>query len=193
MENLKTFICNHPELFELKNLLRVILLVTIFAIAITLSIKLDWADFQKIIQRNPQQTLLMSLIIYILFGFTFLPSIPLTLFIAALIGPFQAAAVAAVGNTIAALFEYQIGKSMGDVIAFEDMKSSLPLGLDALPIDSPLFLLAVRSIPAGTRAFSMVCGAYQVPLPVYLWTTSAMYFVSSIFLAYGGMRLINFF
>ena len=104
---------------------------------------------------------------------------------------FKGVAEAALGNTIAALFEYQIGKTVGDVVTFEEIKKKLPLGLSKLPVDSPLFLLGARSIPAGSRAFSVVCGAYQVPMPTYLWTTSVMYFVTSAFLAYGGSKLIN--
>jgi len=189
---MKNFIRNHPRLFSRINLIKIFVILIIFSITIYGTIKLDLRDIQTYIQQNQHQALLISLLIYILFGVTFLPSIPLTLFIAVLIGPLQAAAVAAIGNTVAALFEYQIGKAIGDVVAFDDIKSNLPLGLDKLPIHSPLFMLAARSIPAGTRAFSMVCGAYQVPLPVYLSTTSAMYFVSSIFLAYGGKELLNF-
>lgn len=190
---MKNFIRNHPRLFSRTNSLKMCVILIIFSVAIYGSIKLDPLEIQKYIQQNQHQALFISLLIYILFGFTFLPSIPLTLFIAVLIGPIQAAAVAAIGNTVAALFEYQMGKAIGDVVAFDDLKSNLPLGLDKLPIDSPLFMLAARSIPAGARAFSMVCGAYQVPLPIYLSTTSAMYFVSSIFLAYGGIELLKLF
>jgi uncharacterized membrane protein YdjX (TVP38/TMEM64 family) len=108
-------------------------------------------------------------------------------------GPLQAAIVATVGNTIAALLEYQVGKTIGDVVNFEGLKSKLPFGLGRLPVDSPYFLLAARSIPAGTRGFSVVCGAYQVPLLSYTWTTFSMYFVTSVMLSFGSLELIKFF
>jgi len=190
MQMLNILAKSHPKIFNQTNAVKLIALFAFLTITIWGSLKLGFDDIKFFIEQNQSQAILISLLVYILFGFTFLPSIPLTLFIAALIGPLQAALVAALGNTIAALFEYQIGKTVGDVVAFEDFKSSLPLGLDKLPVDSPLFMLGARSIPAGSRAFSVVCGAYQVHMPTYLWTTSLMYFVSSVILTFGGVKLI---
>ena len=191
MQLIEELVNEHPKIFNRDNYLKFLGLLIILAIAIWGSLRFDFEEIKPIIRQNQSQAILISLIIYVLFGFTFLPSVPLTLFIAVLIGPFQAAVVAALGNTIAALFEYKIGKTVGDVVSFEDVRKKLPFGLNKLPVDSPLFLLGARSIPAGSRAFSVVCGAYQVPMPTYLWTTSVMYFVTSAFLAYGGSKLIN--
>lgn len=192
MQLIEEFVNDHPKIFNRDNYLKFLGLVLILAIAIWGSLKFDLEEIKPMIRQNQNQALLISLVIYVLFGFTFIPSIPLTLFTAVLIGPMQAAVVAALGNTIAAIFEYQIGKTVGDVVAFEEIKKKLPFGLNKLPVDSPLFLLGARSIPAGSRAFSVVCGAYQVPMTTYLWTTSVMYFVTSAFLAYGGSKLIAF-
>jgi uncharacterized membrane protein YdjX (TVP38/TMEM64 family) len=179
------------KLINKHNAIRLGLMMLIIGFAIMVGINYNMADVKAYIEDYPSQTILISLIIYISFGLTFLPSIPLTLFIAVLIGPLQAAIVATIGNTIAALLEYQVGKTIGDVVDFEENKAKLPLGLGKLPIDSPYFLLAARSIPAGNRGFSVVCGAYQVPMVSYLWTTTTMYFLSSLFLAYGGTELIK--
>lgn len=192
MQLIEEFVNDHPKIFNRDNYLKFLGLCLVLVIAIWGSLQFDLEEIKPIIRQNQSQALLISLVIYVLFGFTFIPSIPLTLFTAVLIGPMQAAVVAAMGNTIAAIFEYQIGKTVGDVVAFEEIKKKLPFGLNKLPVDSPLFLLGARSIPAGSRAFSVVCGAYQVPMPTYLWTTSVMYFVTSAFLAYGGSKLINF-
>ncbi len=186
------FIENHSEFFSWKNLLKLSLLLLLLVFAIFATLKFTLEDAQTFIKQNPGQTLIISLLVYILFGFTFLPSFPLTLFIAVLIGPFQAALVATLGNTLAAFFEYQVGKTIGDVVDFEDKKSKLPFGLGKLPVKSPFFMLAVRSIPAGTRGVSIMCGAYNVPLSTYMTTTFSMYFISSVFLAYGGAELIKF-
>ena len=191
MQLIEKFLNEHPKIFNRENYIKFLGLFLILAIAIWGSLRFDFEEIKPIIRQNQSQAILISLIIYVLFGFTFLPSVPLTLFIAVLIGPFQAAVVAALGNTIAALFEYKIGKTVGDVVSFEDVRKKLPFGLNKLPVDSPLFLLGARSIPAGSRAFSVVCGAYQVSMPTYLWTTFLMYFVTSAFLAYGGSKLIN--
>ena len=191
MQLIEEFINDHPKIFNRENYLKFLGLFIILVIAIWASLRFDFEEIKPIIRQNQSQAIVISLVIYVLFGFTFLPSVPLTLFIAVLIGPFQAAVVAAIGNTIAALFEYHIGKTVGDVVSFEEVRKKLPFGLHKLPVDSPLFLLGARSIPAGSRAFSVVCGAYQVPMPTYLWTTSVMYFVTSAFLAYGGSKLIE--
>lgn len=191
MQLIEEIVNEHPKIFNRENYLKFLGLIIILVIAIWGSLKFDVEEIKPLIRQNQSQAILISLVIYILFGFTFLPSVPLTLFIAVLIGPLQAALVAAIGNTIAALFEYQIGKTVGDVVAFEKHKQKLPFGLGKLPVDSPLFMLGARSIPAGSRAFSVVCGAYQVPMPTYLWTTSLMYFVTSSFLAYGGSKLFE--
>jgi uncharacterized membrane protein YdjX (TVP38/TMEM64 family) len=191
MQLIEEFINDHPKIFNRENYLKFLGLFIILVIAIWGSLRFDFEEIKPIIRQNQSQAIVISLVIYVLFGFTFLPSVPLTLFIAVLIGPFQAAVVAAIGNTIAALFEYHIGKTVGDVVSFEEVRKKLPFGLHKLPVDSPLFLLGARSIPAGSRAFSVVCGAYQVPMPTYLWTTSVMYFVTSVFLAYGGSKLIE--
>ena len=191
MQLIEEFINDHPKIFNRENYLKFLGLFIILVIAIWVSLRFDFEEIKPIIRQNQSQAIVISLVIYVLFGFTFLPSVPLTLFIAVLIGPFQAAVVAAIGNTIAALCEYHIGKTVGDVVSFEEVRKKLPFGLHKLPVDSPLFLLGARSIPAGSRAFSVVCGAYQVPMPTYLWTTSVMYFVTSAFLAYGGSKLIE--
>jgi uncharacterized membrane protein YdjX (TVP38/TMEM64 family) len=193
INHLKNRLITNDFLTNPHTIIRVVLIGLIISGAIFISLNYTMADIQDYIASNPRQTIMISLLIYVSFGLTFLPSIPLTLFIAVLIGPLQAAIVATVGNTIAALLEYQIGKTIGDVVDFENIKTKLPFGLGKLPIKSPYFLLAARSIPAGTRGFSVVCGAYNVPLLSYTWTSFIMFFISSMVFAYGSLGLINFF
>lgn len=192
INHLKNRLFSNNFLTDPHNIARAVLMVVIIAVAIFISLNYTMADVKAYIQENPRQAILISLLVYVSFGLTFLPSIPLTLFIAVLIGPLQAAIVATVGNTIAALLEYQVGKTIGDVVDFDGIKSKLPFGLGKLPINSPYFLLAARSIPAGTRGFSLVCGAYQVPMLSYTWTTFTMYLLSSLILAFGSAGLLNF-
>lgn len=186
MEFIQHLWASKDKLITKHNAIRLALILLIIGFAVMISTNYSMRDIQAYIEDNPSQTILISLLIYVSFGLTFLPSIPLTLFIAVLIGPLQAAIVATIGNTIAALLEYQVGKTIGDVVDFERIKTKLPFGLGKLPIQSPYFLLVARIIPAGTRGFSVVCGAYQVPLLSYIWTTFTMYFISSMILAYGG-------
>jgi uncharacterized membrane protein YdjX (TVP38/TMEM64 family) len=190
LENIKQNFVDLPFLNR-KYLIRFSVLFLLLVVSITISIYFDVATLKDYLETNPGQTVLISLATYILFGLTFLPTFPLTVFLAILLGPFQAAIIATLGNTIAAFLGYTIGKSMGDIINFEQKKSRLPFGLGKIPIKSPLFMLVARLLPAGSRAYSMVCGAYQVPIPLYLWTTTLMFFVNSAFLAFGGLTLIQ--
>jgi len=180
----------YTKIIDKKKLGKLSMLLFIVILAIILATTFKINEAKTFIQQNQEQTLLISLFIYVIAGISFLPSTPLTIFIAVLVGPFQAAAVAAVGNTLAAFIQYHIGKSVGDVIGFEEKKSKLPLGLDKLPVHSPLFMLTARSVPAGTKAYSMVCGAYRVPIPVYLWTTFVMFLINSAVLAFIGVSIL---
>jgi uncharacterized membrane protein YdjX (TVP38/TMEM64 family) len=181
------------EWFNRKNFVRFLMIFLVMAIAITFAIRFDLQTIKDFIRTHTSQAILISIAAYILFGLTFIPTFPLTIMIAVMIGPLQAAIIAAFGNTVAAFWGYQVGKSVGDIVAFEEKKSRLPFGLGKLPIKSPLFMLAARSVPAGSRAYSVVCGAFEVPIPTYLWTTSLMFFLNSAFLSYGGMKLIKLF
>lgn len=180
------------KFFTKNNLIRFSLMFLILLGAISFALNFDLQTIKSYIRNNPYQALLISGIAYILFGLTFIPSFPLTVFNAIFIGPVQAAMIATLGNTIAAIIAYEFGKTMGDVVDFEKKKSKLPFGLGKLPIKSPVFMLAARSLPAGSRAYSMICGAYAVPKPLYIWTTSLMFFVYSAFLAFGGLTLLHF-
>jgi len=193
INHIKTSLFSKKIFANPHNIIRALLITIIIGLAVIVSINYSMADIQNYIKQYPSYTILISLGVYVSFGLTFLPSIPLTLFIAVLIGPLQAIIVATVGNTIAALLEYQVGKTIGDVFDFEKIKAKLPFGLAKLPIKSPYFLLAARTIPAGTRGFSVVCGAYHVPLLSYTWTTFTMYLISSIVLVYGSVFILNFF
>jgi uncharacterized membrane protein YdjX (TVP38/TMEM64 family) len=171
--------------------IQVMVLILVAVIAAFLIIHLDLPAAQAFIRANRRQATIIGIGVYFLLGFTFIPASPLTLFLAVLLGPVHAVLIAVVGNTLAALLEYQIGVVMGDVIQFEDKISRLPFGLSKLPITSPYLLMAGRLLPLGKRGFSIVCGAYHVPTLRYLWTTVVMYIINAAFIAFGGTGLLN--
>ena len=180
------------ELFSAENIIKMALILAIAIAAVIISLNFDMADVKNFIRQHQAYTVLIAISLYGILGFTPLPSLPITLFLSVLLGPLQAALIAATGNTLAAFFQYRVGQTVGDVVDFEEKKSRLPFGLGKIPIKSPLFMLIARSIPIGPRAFSMVCGAYEVPMGVYLWTTSIMYFLTSAVVSFGGTKLIQF-
>jgi len=163
------------------------------AVGIFIMVNFDLPDAKAFIRAHRSQAVLISIVIYFLMGFTFIPASPLTLFLAVFMGPWETVLVATIGNTLAALLEYQIGSTMGDIFDFEAKMHKLPLGLGGLPITSPYLLMASRLLPLGKRGFSIVCGAYQVPMGKYLWTTVLMYIINASFIAFTGAGLLRLF
>ena len=96
-----------------------------------------------------------------------------------------------VSACIIALVHYQLGKQVGDVLNFEEKKAGLPFNLGKLPVNSPLFLLIGRGLPGGPKGLSFVCGAYGVPLFLYLWTTFVTELFGAVFIAYSSDHLIK--
>lgn len=118
-------------------------------IGVLIMVSFDLAATQAFLQENRGQAALVSIVIYFLLGFTFIPSSPLTLFLAILIGPIETSLIATIGNTLAALIEYQIGATVGDIFNFEEKMEDLPFDLGELPIASTKLLLVVRLLPLG--------------------------------------------
>lgn len=169
--------------------IQITLMVLIIVVTGFLVVNFNLPDAKDYIRAHRSQAALISIGVYFLLGFTFIPASPLTLFLAVFMGPFEAVLIATMGNTLAALAEYQIGATVGDIFAFEAHMDNLPFRLGELPITAPVLLMAGRLLPLGKRGFSIVCGAYQVPLGRYLWTSVLMYVVNASFLAFGGVGL----
>jgi len=173
--------------------LQISLALLFIVVAVIVTVTFDLAEVKAFIQQNRSQAILISIIVYFLLGFTLIPASPLTLFIALLMGPVLSVITATVGNTLAAILEYHIGKTVGDVFDVEERRHKLPFGLGKLPINSPYFLMAGRALPLGKRGLSLVAGAYHVPIVVYLWTTVLMYIIEAVLIAYGITSLIRLF
>ena len=76
MQLIEEFVNDHPKIFNRDNYLKFLGLILILAIAIWGSLKFDLEEIKPMIRQNQNQALLISLVIYVLFGFTFLPSVP---------------------------------------------------------------------------------------------------------------------
>jgi hypothetical protein len=118
-------------------------------------------------------------------------SLRFQLFLALFIGPFPATVATALGNTLTALVHYQVGKHFGDIVNFEEKKTSLPFQLGKLPVYSVLFLLAGRAAPGGPVGLSFVCGAYSVPYFAYVWTTFITNLIGAALVAYSADLLLK--
>jgi len=173
--------------------LQIALAILSVAAVILVSMTLNLNDAKDFIRANRGQAALIGVGVYTLMGFTFLPSSPLTIFFAILLGPIPAILIAVLGNTLAAVLEYRIGNAAGDIFNFDNLREKLPWGLGERPLTSPLLLMGARFLPVGKRGFSLVCGAYHVPMSRYLWTTSLIYLLDASFISFLGVGLVRMF
>lgn len=168
------------------------LLVALFFILVIIALaKFDLSKVQALVDQHQNFAFLISLAVIFFAFLTFIPTIPLTLLITALIGPFPATIITSLGTTLAAHVHYQIGKQIGDIFNFEQTRTRLPFQLGTLPVNSPLFLMIGRAIPGGPIGLSFVCGAYAVPHGLYFWTTFLTNILGAAIIAYGGHHLIQ--
>ena len=138
--------------------------------------------------------MLVAVLLYGLLGLTLIPSEPLTVLMGAIYGPLTAILVAGVGNTLAAVVEYNLGSRVNKLTNFVEKKEKLPLGLGKLPVASPSFLIFARMIPGyGPKAVSVLAGVYRVPMFLYVWTTAIPTFAGATIFAFGGSGLVGLF
>lgn len=191
MDNILTSL-THGRNLSAWHIAKLSLIALFFVFVIIVALNFDSAGLRLLIDQHRDLALLMSLLVIFLACLSFIPTIPLTLFLTVLIGPLPAMLSTALGNTLAALVHYQIGKQIGDVLNFEARRARLPFKLGKLPVNSPLFLLLGRFAPGAPVGLSFVCGAYCVPNFLYLWTTLTYNLLGASITAFLGDQLIKF-
>ena len=137
---------------------------------------------------------IVAIFIYGILGATVVPSEPLTALLGGLYSPWKAMLVAMLGNTLAALVEYYLGGHIGNIANFEKQRTWLPFNLGKFPVESPVFLIFGRMIPAvGPKLISLMSGIYKVKLNRYIWTTLVTNLLGAALIAYGAAGLIRLF
>jgi uncharacterized membrane protein YdjX (TVP38/TMEM64 family) len=150
----------------------------------------DMPTIRALILENGVWGMVIAILIYGILGATLVPSEPLTILVGAVFGPWVATLVATLGNILAALVEYYIGRRLRDASSFATRLQKLPFGLGKLPVRSPVFLIFGRMIPgAGPKLVSLLGGLYHVPLGRYLWTTALPTAIGAAIFAFGGWGL----
>jgi uncharacterized membrane protein YdjX (TVP38/TMEM64 family) len=168
--------------------------VILIILATVLALHQNTHQLQEFIQRYRKWGAVLSLLIYALLGATPVPSEPITLIITSMFGPWPAALLATIGNTLAALIEFFIGGRINDLSDFEKKKENLPFHLNKLPINSPAFLLLGRMLPGfGPKFVSVVSGVYRVSLWTYIWTALVSNTVGALAVACGGYGIFQLF
>ncbi len=182
---------NTTEKSQKRNQSTSILIFSILIMAVIAALfAFDMQGVKDFIQKAGIWGPLVSVVVYALLGMTLVPSEPITLLIGALFGPITATLVAGIGNTMAAVVEYYMGRHIGNFTNFMEKKEKLPLGLGKLKIESPLFLIGARMIPGyGPKIVSVLAGVYHVPILRYIWTTAIPIFLGAAIFAFGGSGL----
>jgi uncharacterized membrane protein YdjX (TVP38/TMEM64 family) len=172
--------------------LRLPLLILVVLGIVLFGLTQDISRWSDVIRQSGWVGLVIAVGLYALIGASPIPSEPLTLFLAVTFNPLVATLVAGLGNLLAGLVEYAIGRMAGDIVDLEKKRQKLPLGLSKFPLESPLVLIGARLIPLyAPKIISLASGAYHVPLRRYLWTTAIVTFGGAALLAYGGNGLLN--
>lgn len=177
-----------------KNIRNLSLAVLTFGIPIAL-IVIFARDLKNIEQHIPKTGIagpLFSILLMGILSATPIPTDPIVILNGAVFGPWVGVLVSWMGNNLAAVIEYFIGRSLGQITDFEKIKKGLPFGLSNFSADSVWFLLFGRFIPQfGGKIVSLTGGFYRVPLLRYLWTAMLSNLFGSILLAYGGYSLLH--
>lgn len=177
------------------NKIRNIVIITIsFALPIVL-IVIFGREIKNIKNFIPATGILGPLLSVLFMGIlsaTPIPTDPIVILNGAVFGPFYGVLISWMGNNLASVIEYFLGRGLGQITDFEKTKRSLPFGLGRFPADSVWFLLLGRLIPQfGGKIVSLTGGFYRVPIKRYLWTAFLSNLFGSILLAVGGSSLLN--
>lgn len=176
-----------------KKSLNTLLVLATFCLPIFLIIYFA-KDLRNIEQYIPTTGILAPLISILLMGIlsaTPIPTDPIVILNGAIFGPFIGILVSWMGNNLAAIIEYFIGRFLGVATNFDKKKKKLPFGLGKFPVDSVWFLFFGRFIPQfGGKLVSVVAGLSHVKFSRYLWTAFLSNLLGSVLLAYGGYFLL---
>jgi uncharacterized membrane protein YdjX (TVP38/TMEM64 family) len=149
-------------------------------------------DMEKFISSWGMAGPVVSVLLYGLLSITPIPTDPISVINGALFGPVVGLLVSWMGNNLAAMIEFIVGKGIRSFTNFEERKKNLPWGLANAPVDSAWFLIGGRFVPGfGSKIVSFLAGIYNVKLWKYLWTTALANSVGATIYALGGVQLLQ--
>jgi len=152
----------------------------------------DLINIEKHIPKTGIAGPLFSILLMGILSATPIPTDPIVILNGAIFGPWIGVLVSWMGNNLASILEYFIGKGLGHITDFEKIKRKLPFGLSRFPADSVWFLLFGRLVPQfGGKVVSLTGGFYHVPFFRYLWTAFLSNLFGSVLLAVGGYSLLH--
>lgn len=181
---------------HLKNIRNILIGVLTFAVPISLIVIFghDLKNIEQLITGAGIAGPLLSILLMGLLSATPIPTDPIVILNGAIFGPWIGVLVSWMGNNLASVLEYFIGRGLGQITDFEKIKKNLPFGLSRFSADSVWFLLLGRLVPQfGGKVVSLTGGFYRVPFFKYLWTAFVSNLFGSILLAVGGYSLLHTF
>ena len=182
-----------PKKSNFKSILIVVITLVILFVAVRY-FSTEINQVKNMLNQAGPYAFVVTVIIYGILGASPVPSEPLTALLSGLFHPWQAMLVATLGNSLAAFVEYFLGTHLGNLANFEEKRQKLPFNLGKFPVDSPIFLVFGRMIPAvGPKVISLTSGIYKVPLWRYLWTTIVTNLAGAALIAYGAAGVIKLF
>jgi len=162
------------------------------AAAFVLTRYITLASLREFLEKYEQFGFIVCLFAYVVLGISILPAEPVTLLALAWKGPLVAILLSTFGNTLAAVVDFYVGRSVGDFADFEKMKAKLPFHLGRLPMNSPITLIVVRFLPGyGSKFIGVAGGVYHVPMLTYIWTALVANLIGAIVIVSGGYGLIH--
>lgn len=167
------------------NLFSIITLIIVTILGIALFIWFDMDEISAFIEAYPSWVILISLFAFAILGFTIIPSTPLSILLAALMGPWQAVLWGTVGMTLSSLIEYFVARQFCDAFDIENWRQKLPKRWRDLPLDSLILLIFGRFFP-GPKVIALGAATLRLSMFRYICTS----FVSNLL---GNAIIILFF
>ena len=172
----------------------IVLITFLVPILLIIYFAKDLRNFEKYIPTTGIMGPLISILIMGLLSATPIPTDPIVIINGAIFGPVVGIFVSWMGNNIAAIVEYFIGRGISTIADFDKQRAKLPFGLGKLPVNSPWFLICGRFIPQfGGKLVSIAGGVYHVEFKRYVWTAFLSNLLGSVLLSYGGHSLLLMF
>lgn len=178
----------------LKKIRNIIIAILTFALPIVLIIifSREIKSIEKFIPSLGVYAPVVSVLLMGLLSATPIPTDPIVILNGAIFGPFIGVLVSWLGNNLASIIEYYLGRGFSELADFEKTRKKLPFGLGRFPADSIWFLFFGRFVPQfGGKIVSLAGGFYRVPLPRYILTAFLSNLLGSLLLAMGGYSLLN--
>lgn len=177
-----------------KSIRNIIIAILTFGFPILLIVifSRDIKNIERLIPSTGVAGPLISILLMGILSATPIPTDPIVILNGAIFGPWMGVLISWMGNNLASIIEYFLGRGLGQITDFEKTKKKLPFGLSRFPADSVWFLFFGRFVPQfGGKIVSLTGGFYHVPLLRYLWTAVLSNLLGSLLLAYGGYSLLH--